>query len=213
MEFDLQDQEIIKLLTKLKDARAEYPQGLLAARRQTYLKRMAEIGLGIGANTGIENAAKNGKVPSPSPATSTLLETALVVAIIAEAGTAAYFYRDKLADFFQTITTSTRVQEVTTPPIFTTLEVQGVTLSPVVTPTFLSPTISESPTGIAITPTTTPNPGVIDDNIEGTTPANFAPVPNGNNGNHYGQTPKPERTREPNDNNDQPPRDRPTKTR
>jgi len=197
MGFDPQDKEIVRLLTKLKDTDGKYPPDLFAARRQGYLRQMGEIGLGIGVGVGTKNAVKSGKAPAFSSATSTVLESALVVAIVAEAGTVAYFYRDKLADLFQTITKEARGQEVTPPPIHTELEIQGVTPSPAVTATLPSVTLSVSPTGTELT--STPVPGVAEEN--NTISGNSTPAPGGNNGNHYGQTPKPQRTKEPKGNN------------
>jgi len=211
MGFDAQDKEIVRLLTKLKDTDGKYPPDLLAARRQGYLKQMGQIGLGIGVGAGIKNAVKSGKALVLSSATSTVLESALVVAIIAESGTVAYFYRDKLADIFRTIAKDAGVQEVTPPPVNTELGIQGVTPSPAVTATLPSVTLSVSPTGTELT--STPVPGVVEDN--NTINADSTPGPNGNNGNHYGQTPKPQRTKEPKNNNDKPPKDnsKPTKTK
>jgi len=197
MGFDPQDKEIVRLLTKLKDTDGKYPPDLFAARRQGYLRQMGEIGLGIGVGVGTKNAVKSGKAPAFSSATSTVLESALVVAIVAEAGTVAYFYRDKLAELFQTITKEARGQEVTPPPIHTELEIQGVTPSPAVTATLPSVTLSVSPTGTELT--STPVPGVAEEN--NTISGNSTPAPGGNNGNHYGQTPKPQRTKEPKGNN------------
>ena len=197
MGFDPQDKEIVRLLTKLKDTDGKYPPDLFAARRQGYLRQMGEIGLGIGVGVGTKNAVKSGKSPAFSSATSTVLESALVVAIVAEAGTVAYFYRDKLAELFQTITKEARGQEVTPPPIHTELEIQGVTPSPAVTATLPSVTLSVSPTGTELT--STPVPGVAEEN--NTISGNSTPAPGGNNGNHYGQTPKPQRTKEPKGNN------------
>jgi hypothetical protein len=207
MGFDAQDKEIVRLLTKLKDTDGKYPPDLLAARRHGYLRQMGQMALGIGVGAGLKNAVKSGKTPVLSSATSTVLESALVVAIVAETGTVAYFYRDKLSDFFQTITNEAR--EVTPPPVSTELGIQGVTRSPAVTATLPSLTLSVSPTGTELTGT--PVPGPVEDG--NTINVDSTPAPNGNNGNHYGQTPKPQRTKEPKTNNDQPPKDnsRPTK--
>jgi hypothetical protein len=211
MGFDTQDKEIVRLLTKLKDTAGKYPPDLFAARRQGYLKQMGQIGLGIGVGGGIKNAVKSGKAPVFSSATSTVLESALVVAIIAESGTVAYFYRDKLADLFKMITNEARIQQVTPPPVHTELGIQGVTPSPALTATFPSVTLSVSPTGTELTGT--PVPGVVEDN--NTISGDSTTAPTGNNGNHYGQTPKPQRTKEPKNNNENPPKDnsRPTKTK
>jgi hypothetical protein len=211
MGFDAQDKEIVRLLTKLKDTDGKYPPDLLAARRQGYLNQMGQIGLGIGVGAGIKNAIKSGKAPVLSSATSTVLESALVVAIVAESGTVAYFYRDKLADIFKTISNEAGIHEVTPPPVPAELGIQGVTPSPAVIATLPSVTLSVSPSGTELT--NTPVPGVAEDN--NTISASSTPAPNGNNGHHYGQTPKPQRTREPRNNNDKPPKDnsKPTKTK
>lgn len=232
MDVDPEDQEIIRLLTKIKDAEGEYPEHMLVERRRNYLKRMGEIGLGIPADTGIKDAAKDVKPSHISPATSTFVETALVVAILVEASTVAYFYRDELADFFRRAITEPRAQEVTPPPVApTSLEIRAIAPSPALTATVPSATIwsPPTPTGIFVTPTGTPIPGVIpgvvDTNSINTVTTgevnllNATPGPNdssgnnGNNGNHYGQTPKPERTKEngnnpvPKDNEDKPPKE------
>lgn len=213
MGFEPQAQDIIRLLTKLKDIDEQYPAHMLVAQRRSYLKRMTEIGLGIRADHSIRNAAENKKPPHGSSTASTLLETALIVAIVAEAGVMAYFYRDKMADFFRTITTDSRGGEITPPPVIpTSLEVQGVTPSPAITSTSPLTAAAENSAGIIVTATSTPAPGAADE--AGTTPEvnplNSTPDPNGdngNNGNHYGQTPKPERTKENNGNNNKPPKD------
>jgi hypothetical protein len=229
MDLDPEDQEIIRLLGKIKDVEGGYPEHMLVSRRHSYLKRMAEINLGIPADTGLRDAIKDVKPSHISPATSTLMETALVVAIIAEASTVAYFYRDRLADFFRRTSLEPRRQEVTPPAAVETLpEVQEITPSSALTVTVPSATTWSPPTpaGITITPTGTPFPEVIPsvvDNINTVTPGevnllNATPGPNdsggnnGNNGNHYGQTPKPERTKEKGNNpppkEDKPPKDK-----
>jgi hypothetical protein len=197
MEFNSQDQDIINLLTRLKNVVSEYPEHMLVARRQSFLKQMTEVGLGIGADAGIKNAL--GKTPKISPFTSTLLEAALIVAILIETSAMAYFYREKLADFFQTITVSPKIEKVTPPPaIPTSLEVQSVGPSPAVTSTLVSATPVTEPAIGAITPT---GPAIPGSTLEANQ-ISATPDPNGNNGNHYGQTPKPERTKENNGNND-----------
>jgi hypothetical protein len=204
MEFEPHDQDIITLLTKLKDVQGGYPENLFAARRQSYLKRMMEIELGMSGGNAIRNTRGNPKHPSTSPPAGTLLEVALIVAIVTEASVMAYFYRDKLADFVQTLTAGARAAEATPAPILpTSSAVQGITSSPALTST----AVAASPTGITGTPTSTPMPALVDDNSSSTTPGvGSTPDPNGNNGHHYGQTPKPQRTKE-NGNNDKPPKD------
>ena len=204
MEHDPKDQKVVDLLTKLKNANGGYPSEMLESRRQTYLNHMAGLGLGAGLGAAFKNAAKKGGGSGFSPPTAgTLLEVALVVAIVAEAGTLAYFYRDKVADFFQSFAATSNTQEVASPPVLTSpfpeLEISGVPVSAV-------------PTGTtAEMPASTPVPGLTDDltvnNSGGANLTSSTPIPNGNNGNHYGQTPKPERTKDKN--NNKPPNDNP----
>ena len=211
------DQEVIKLLAKLKEADSEYPQHLLAARRQKYLRRMAEIELGI-PRVEFKPATEPKIPPAPPAFNSTLLETILLVAIAVEVGALAYFNRDKLAELIQTITRAPEVGEIIAPPETMTVA------TPDATSTLVSLTVPLSPTEIVITSTQTPAPEALVVTItpsssEGITQVAGTPVPNENNGNHYGQTPKPERTKEnngngpPKDNDNKPPKDQPKPTK
>jgi hypothetical protein len=194
------------LLKKLKDVNDEYPEKLLVARRRSFLKRMTEVGFGIGGDLKIIHAK-----PLVSPIRGTLLEIALVVAIAAEAGTMAYFYRSKLASFFDIFITAPRVEETAPPAAQSTpLERPAVQASPVPPPAVVSPA------GITAAPTSTAIPAIVSSNTPGASPSGSTPVPKdnkGNHGNHYGQTPKPERTKENNGNHDKPPKEKPTKTK
>jgi hypothetical protein len=203
MEYDPQDQDVITRLTKLKDVQGEYPENMLVSRRQSYLKRMAEIGLGISAAQGINNITENAKPTGAVPTAGTLLETAIIVAIVTEASLMAYFYRDQLTVFFRDLTTNSGIEEVVpTPTSSITLDSQEISPSPAATSTLPSTTI---PTGTGI-PTVVSIPSTLNEN-SGTLQANSTPDPNGNNGNHYGQTPQPARTKDNNGNNDKPPKD------
>lgn len=204
MEFDPQDQDIINLLTRLKDTDAKYPEPMLVARRRSFLKQMTEVGLGIGTAAGIKSGLKKAKIPRISPFTGTVLETVLITAIVIETSAMAYFYREKLADFFQTIAATSKVEEVTPLPVMpTALEVQDVSPSLAVVSPIASATPITGPVVVMVTPTGTPVPG----NTLEVNQSNSTPDPKGNNGNHYGQTPKPERTKENNGNNNKPPKE------
>ena len=206
MEFDLQDQDIINLLTKLKDTAGEYPEQMLEARRQSFLKQMTAVGLGMGATAGIGNALK--KTPRTRPFTGTLLEVVLIAAILIEISAMAYIYRAELADFFQTITASPKIEEVTPPPVLPTSPVVPVTVSPAVTSTVASAAPITEPAIVAVTPTGTAIPAAILERNQ----ISATPDPKGNNGNHYGQTPKPERTKENKPpKNDKPPKEKENK--
>ncbi len=167
------------------------------ARRRSFLRQMTEVGLGIGA-AGIQNALKKTKTPGISPFTSTLLEAALIAAILIETSAMAYFNREKLVNFLQTIATTPKIEQVTPPPgIPTSREVQSISSSAAVTSTFASATLVTEPAVIVLTTTGTPIPG----NTLAVNQLSATPDPKVNNGNHYGQTPKPERTKENNGNN------------
>lgn len=213
MEFEPQDQRVVELLTKLKDANESYPSDMLAARREAFLNNMAGAGLSLGTGSALNRSLKGGSGSGAGPLTvGRLLEAALLVAIVAEAGALAYFYRDKVADVFRSISSPSQVQEIASPPVatfaFPELEISEIPGSAI-------------PTGTASEmATSTQVPGVADDvtsnNNVAATLTNSTPDPNGNNGNHYGQTPKPERTKDNsapkdnpgNGNNDKPPKDK-----
>lgn len=203
MEFDPHDQDIIGLLTKLKDIPGEYPENLLMARRQVFLKRIVELHGGTGGG----NSAGHLKSTIASPTTGTLLETALIAAIVVETSAMAYFYRDKVTDFLQTFKINSRtVEEVTPPPaVPTSWEIQQVSPSPAIAATATPATLADVTT-VTMTPTGTSIPEMAGNNWTTTPRVSSTPDPKGNNGHHYGQTPKPVRTKENNGKNDKPPK-------
>lgn len=193
MEFNAKGNEIIQLLTSLKDANGEYPPEMLASRRQGYLKQVAEISAGVGLALALKNTVKTANGAGGAPLASTLLEALIVVAIVAEASTVAYFYRDKVADFFRSFSNTPRVEEVSGPLL---IETPFPTFELTVTPV---PTQVATETG---TPIATPSFGVAveatqkGDN-QGTGQSLSTPASTDNNGNQFGLTPKPERTKKP----------------
>jgi len=197
MEPVSNDEKVVQLLSKLKDSDGGYPGDMLASRRQNYLKQVANVGMGIGIGAGIKHAAKTGNgAGTTATITSKILETALVAAIAVEASTAAYLYRDKISDFVKTYTNSSSVQAA--PPTATDKSLANPDVAEVV----LTPSI----TTLVTTPSGTPSPELAGDNTSNNNNtnlgANSTPNPGGNNGNHFGQTPKPVRTKENNNNTD-----------
>jgi len=193
MEILPEDQKVVDLLSKLKDTNGGYPSEMFASRRQTYMKQVANIGLGVGA--GLKNTTKGG---NGSGATTTItgkiLEVALVAAIAIEAGTAAYLYRDKIADLIQDYTVSSDVQ-IEAPPAEDTNNILVETMET----SSVTATLSSTPSVIA---SSTPAPNIVgnnntnlNNNSATNMSVNSTPNPGGNNGNHFGQTPKPERTK------------------
>jgi len=204
MGLDPDEQEIVRLLTKLKDAGGAYPRDMLAERRRAYLSSMAGLGLAKGPEMRSNNGIKNSRRPGLPRGSGALLEMALIAVILAETSAVVYAYRHELVDFLQTNITDSRVEQAAPPEAMpTSLEIQGVSPSPAV----ISSTALPTATG-------TPIPGIADETAPDTSLLSATPGPNGNNGNHYGQTPKPERTKENNGNgnNDKPPKeDKPPK--
>jgi hypothetical protein len=201
MELNPEDQKVIDLLSKLKNSNGAYPSDILAARRQTYLKQVANVGLGIGIGAGLKNAAKSGNSAGPAATvTSKILEITLIAAIAIEAGTVAYLYREKIADAIRTYTGSANAQDVFSPSDDASSpgsELLAITESPSVIVTTPSGTVTVP----SVTTSGTPSPEVADDNGNNTgVSANATPDPGDSNGNQYGLTPKPERTKDTNNN-------------
>ena len=218
MDYDPRDNEVIHLLKKLKYSNGVYPPEMLAVRRQGYLKQVAQVSAGAGLVIGLMNIAKGGKgAAGLSSAAGKVIETLLVVALLAEAGVVTYFNRGKLAEYFRSITRTPNVENIAAPPVLPTASQEIVlTLTPIDTST-----VSWTETLTPVTPIGTPSlelavetarpdeesstvngqsvPSGVSTNVPNSnTDGSSASTqePNGNNGNHYGQTPKPERTKE-----------------
>lgn len=195
MELDPKDYDIVKLLTKLKNSNGIYPSDLLTPRRQNYLRRVTEIGLGFGVAEGMQNTVRSGsKAGATSSLTASgLIEAALVVAIVAEAGATAYIYRDRIAEIIQSYTSQPQVVEVTSvPEIDLSPNLPLVVIEEPIDVT-ATPSAVETPSG---TPPALTSAANNDQNDQGDQ-AVSTPDPNDNNGNQYGLTPKPIRTIEP----------------
>jgi len=193
MEFEPSNDEVVKLLMKLKSGNGAYPPELLAARKARYLQQVVQVGIAAGTGMGIKEILKGGKGPGIPPTVGTLLEAILVVAIVAEAGSLGYFYKDKLAELLNISLGEPKVEQSSNPPAVTSPMPQlQSTPSPIVTET-QTPLGSPSPI-IVINGTTVSATEVIK-------PVNPVPAATDKNGNQYGLTPKPERTKDPNDGN------------
>ena len=206
MKQKFSDKDILELLSNLKNAENNYPSEIIQSRRDLYKKQAAAMAV-------LVKTTGNGGSANAGPASlGTFLEIALVIMIVVEAGVAAYIYRDQIADFINS-TLSPKVEVDVKPP-------KDPTSTPVVlpaageefdaaTPTALpidTPTITVTVTGTVIdTPPATSLPTLAPEGLENTqftdeqlqsTP----PPPRDNPGNHYGNTPKPERTKDSNNN-------------
>jgi hypothetical protein len=198
MEFEPEEQQVIELLAKLKNGGGTYPKKLLASRRQVFLSQMASVGVGLGIGEGIKAASKAPKAGTLAHisgiSASSVVETVLILAIVAQASVIAYAYRDKLIDLVRTISSSALI-------VPTEISIPVTVSSPTEVIASDTPSVinTSTPTASASsTVTTTPAIAVTDNNgsetvVPGSTPApGVTPQPtNGNNGNHYGQTPRP----------------------
>ena len=208
MEYDPQDNDVIHLLEKLKESNGAYPQEMLALRRQGYLRQVAEISGAAGLVVGLKHFAKSGGKAAGLPsATGTIVEALLVIALVAEAGAVTYFYRDKIAQYFRSATNTPQVEEVSNPPVLLSpipeieltpspIMTETGTLTPVATP---SPELAADPTNQAETSNGINSQSASTQAHSASTQApNLNPGVNnkGNNGNQYGLTPKPVRTKE-----------------
>jgi len=187
------EHDVFTLLTRLKESSGAYPRELLTLRRLKYVRRAHEMSVDLGVAPSLRRTPKQGKGGGSSKPGS-FIETALIVALIAEGSIAAYLYRDELARIVRAEATDIQVN--------VSAELRGF-----VSPTFeLVSTKSPTPRATSTrTATATPTPTLTATatmEASTNTPAaeqnssNVTPNPNGNNGNHYGQTPKPERTKD-----------------
>ena len=192
-----EDQKIVDLLTKLKNSNGGYPSDMLAARRRTYLRQMANVGLGIGIGAGLKETLRGGSNGAATTLTGKIIEIALVAAIALEAGTAAYLYREKITQAIQLYNNSARAQEVTAPSTSNETNASDPSLIEAVdTPlATTSPTPTATPSGTASTSVANSNQTSDNNNSADTgLNANSTPNPGENQGNQYGLTPKPVRT-------------------
>jgi hypothetical protein len=145
---------------------------------------------GAGAGNGASSAASS---TAPTASIGKVLEIVLVTAIVVEAGAAAYLYRDKIADFFNSIFFP-RVEQVSNPPGGVNIPNTG-NANPTETP---SPTLTDTPL-----PTDTPDGATPQIEVGGNDQGGdnnqgggqSAPTPEPTKpGLHLGQTPKPDRT-------------------
>lgn len=100
MELNPEDQQIIDLLSKLKAHGGAYPKDMLKSRREVFLSQMASVGAGLGIGAGLKTVTKTTKTANlfSTFSASSLIETLLVVVIVAQASIIAYNYRDKIFD-------------------------------------------------------------------------------------------------------------------
>ncbi len=194
MNFGMQDQdeEVIRLLSKLKDTGPEYPHSMYTERRTAVLAGLVALNLGAGV-AGLTLLGHLFKIIKGMGIVEKIIlgvEVAAVTGMTAYGAATAYIHRDEIGQLlrqnFETITT-TPWPTLAAPGV-------GVGVSPAVateealltgTPT---PSATPSPTGTLFY-TDTPEPGG-GGGSNSTPGAPNQPEPT-NPGNHYGQTENP----------------------
>ena len=211
MKKPFSDQDVLNLLTNLKSAESSYPSEMIESRRDVYMKQAAAMAVLAGAGGNGASAAGNAQMSAASSAsTSTasggltisgLLETALVVAIVVEAGIVTYIYRDRISDFIKS-TLSPRVEQTANPPDGSLIGVPAVASETATAP-------AEETVTVTVTSMETPTPpdlsapaGDNNSNSDSEVQATTTPNPNDNSGLHLGQTKQPTKDSSPNGQND-----------
>jgi hypothetical protein len=192
------DQDVLNLLTGLKNAENAYPPEMIQSRRESYAKQAAAMAVLLKAS---HNTSGTGSTVSNSPLSNTLakliphagkvIEIVLVSAIALEALAVAYVYRDQISDFLNDIFSSqvaNSTEDLTSP----SLEAPGMDDSTTADTAELTimVTVTEEPTA---TPNIPANSNT-DNNGDGSEDGQISstPEPKENPGNHYGNTPKPD---------------------
>jgi hypothetical protein len=193
------DQDILDLLSSLKNSENEYPANMIRSRREMFVKQAAAMvvlpkagATGTSSETmaGSSHVVTSGSAGAGS--VGTLLQTLLIIAIVVEAGITAYFFRDEITEFIHS-NISPKVEVVVTPPEGTSPEIPARTEIP-----FDTLTVTETDTP---TPTPQPSPAINSNNaligtsnVDGNEQGNSTPTPNDHPGLHLGQTKQPTKT-------------------
>lgn len=214
MKNKISDKEVLQVLTGIKNSETTYPQGMIESRRGAFMKQAAAMAVLMKAGVNGANATGTGQVAATASTTSgsaatagagasigTILETVLVVAIVIETGVAAYAYREKIAEFINSIF-GPKVEQVASPPdnsspvLITSTSIEPTSETPSETPT-----VTETPPPPGFTP-----PAQADNNnasgTTGNTQVASTPVPDDDNGLHLGQTKQPTKQPKKNESND-----------
>lgn len=178
----LNSQDIVGLLSRLKDSTPDYPADLLSARRASFLQQATIIhikGSGKGGGDGgLGGSGGSGALGGMTTAQTVLLQAVIGVWVVAAMLTAAYVFRDQIIDLLQ----DNGIVEVTQVPV---LESTASAILP--------PTATETivPTITVISPSVTAEPGnlpVIGATADGASGEQGTPEKD-NPGLHLGQTP------------------------
>jgi hypothetical protein len=192
-EKPMKPEEIINLLSKLKDETPDYPAEMLAGRKAAFLKQVVNIkidGKGQGGEGGQQggspSAASSGGAASPGMLLQALVGFSVVAAML----TAAFALREKIVEALQENEVLVRDESSPQPQIGST------PLAPEATPavpSLAAPAVADPQSEIN---ESDPPVDLGDTNIDGASVAKGTPDPDSaldktktNNGLHLGQTP------------------------
>ena len=199
------DQDVLKLLTGLKNTESAYPSEMKQSRRETYIKQAAAMAVLLKAG---QNTSEPGSIASNSTLSNSLakfmphagkvIEIALVTVIALETLAVAYIYRDQISDLLNDAFSS-NVEHVVSPTVNLTspaLELPGVnddSTTDTVEPT-ITVTVTEDPSETPNIPASSSSNSKTDNdsNTSNDVQVGSTPEPKVNPGNHYGNTPKPD---------------------
>jgi hypothetical protein len=206
MKSKFSDQDILQLLTGLKNAENKYPSDMISSRRDIYVKQAAAMaGLAKAGKNGVNSTGEGPSAPSSSagftPSIGKLLEIALITALMVEAVVVAYFYRDRIRDLINNVMPP-RVEHITNPSDDPVLIQETPTAGTEIITETLAPTVTVTVTDETPVPLIAPdsyNPDSNNNESNEGGQVNATPVPKDNPGNHYGNTPKPERNKDSED--------------
>jgi len=220
MSSKVSQKDILQLFTGIKNAESTYPQDMVVARRDSFKKQAAAMAVlmkagvsgasatGIGQATAATSTTTSNTAALSGMSMGTLLETVLVIALVAEAGVAAYIYREKIAEFFNP-TPTPKVEETENPinnPTQGFVASDEPSTAPLATETPKSTftataTAIETPIPSGLILSTPQN---IEQNGDIQVSSTPAPTDGGSNGLHLGQTKQPtkESQKDNNNNND-----------
>jgi hypothetical protein len=181
----IDSQDVIRLLSKLKDRTPDYPVDLMAARKATFLQQVVAInidGNGLsgkgGGDGGIGGSGGSGTLGGMSTAQAILLQAVIGVWVIAAMLTAAYVFRGQIIDLLQD---NGIIVEMTQVPL------SESTVPATMSPATEIPTTEVTSTSGPATPGDLP---VIETTPDGSSDIQDTPDgPKDNPGLHLGQTP------------------------
>jgi hypothetical protein len=201
MEYNEQDNDVIRLLRQLREAEGGYPVEMMTSRRRGYVKQIAALGIGAGVGVALKASAKGAGGSSIPPIAGTIVETILIVAIVIEAGVVAITNREKVLELFRSTSSQPAVAQISTStpdsaiPVVEPMLIDTLEPTQIVVETFTAVS-TPSPDMLLFTDMTDMNDMNVDDvDAEADLQSNSTPAPNDDNGNHYGQTPIPARTK------------------